>query len=201
MMRSGFTYPDLPHRRRHGPQGYATYDSYRPWLRDEFDFRCVFCLIREQWGRVSGEFDLDHYIPVSLHPDGATDYDNLLYACSVCNAAKGSHLIPDPNAVLTAREIVVHDDGTVEGINEDADRIIRVLDLNDVEYCRWRRTWLRIIALAEQYDRPLYNQLLGFPDDLPDLARLHPPGGNRRPEGIRGSSLAKRERGELPPTY
>lgn len=125
----------------------------------------------------------------------------MCYVCSFCNAAKGRHLIPDPNAVLTAREIVVHDDGTVEGINEDADRIIRVLDLNDVEYCRWRRTWLRIIALAEQYDRPLYNQLLGFPDDLPDLARLRPPGGNSRPEGIRGSSLAKRERGELPSTY
>lgn len=200
-MRSGFTYPDSPYRRRHGPLGYADYDSYRPWLRDEFDFRCVFCLIREQWGRVSGEFDVDHYIPLSIQPGGATDYDNLLYACRACNAAKGSHLIPDPTVVLTAREIVVFDDGTVEGIGEDAIRLIRVLDLNDVEYCRWRRTWLRIIDLAERYDRPLYNQLLGFPDDLPDLARLRPPGGNSRPEGIRESSLAKRERGELPPTY
>jgi len=89
----------------------------------------------------------------------------------------------------------------VEGIDEDAIRLIRVLDLNDLEYCRWRRTWLRIIDLAKRYDRPLYNQLLGFPDNLPDLARLRPPGGNSRPEGIRESSLAKRERGELPPTY
>jgi hypothetical protein len=200
-MRSGFRYPDSPHRWRHGPQGYADYDSYRPWLRDEFDYRCVFCLIREQWGRVSGEFELDHYVPLSLRPDGAADYDNLRYACRACNTAKGSRLIPDPTAVLTAREIVVHDDGSVEGISEAADRLILVLDLNDVEYCRWRRTWLRIIDLAERYDRALYNQLLGFPDDLPDLARLRPPGGNSRPEGIRESSLAKRERGELPLAY
>ncbi len=103
--------------------------------------------------------------------------------------------------MLTAREIVVHDDGTVEGTSEDADRIIRVLDLNDVDYCRWRRTWLRIIDLAEQFDRPLYRQLLGFPDDLPDLAPLRPPGGNRRPEGIQESCFAKRERGELPQMY
>jgi len=60
---------------------------------------------------------------------------------------------------------------------------------------------LRIFDLAERYDRRLYNQLLGFPDNLPDLARLRPPGGNSRPAGIRESSLAKRERGELPPTY
>ena len=200
-MSSAFAYPEKPHVRRHGPQGYGTYDSYRPWLRDEFDFRCVFCLIREQWGRVSGEFDLDHYIPVSLHPAAAEDYDNLLYACAVCNAAKGRHLVPDPTAVLTAGQIVVHDDGTVKGSGEDAERVIRVLDLNDADYCRWRKIWLRIIDLAERYDRPLFNQLLAFPDDLPDLARLRPPGGNNRPEGIRESASAKRERGELPRTY
>ena len=68
-MRSGFTYPDSPHRRRHGPLGYADYDSDRPWLRDEFDFRCIFCLIREQWGRVSGEFNVEHYVP-ALHLPG-----------------------------------------------------------------------------------------------------------------------------------
>lgn len=49
-----FNYPDAPHRRRHGPRGYADYASYRPWLRDEFTFRCVYCLLREQWGLVRG---------------------------------------------------------------------------------------------------------------------------------------------------
>jgi hypothetical protein len=200
-MRDGFAYPDSPHRRRHGPQGYATYDSYRPWLRDEFDYRCVFCLIREQWGRISGEFDVDHYLPVCIQPDGAEDYDNLLYSCAVCNGAKGRHILPDPTAVLSARQIAVHDDGTVEGMSEDAERIIRVLDLNDEDYCRWRRIWLRIIDLAEQFDRQLYSQLLGFPDDLPDLTRLRPPGGNKRPAGIWESAFAKRDRGELAQTY
>jgi hypothetical protein len=35
---TAFTYPAEPHRRRHGPQGYADAASYRPWLRDEFAF-------------------------------------------------------------------------------------------------------------------------------------------------------------------
>ena len=56
-MAVGFNYPETPHTRRHGPQGYAGYDSFRPWLRDEFSFCCVYCLVREQWGRVSGEFN------------------------------------------------------------------------------------------------------------------------------------------------
>ncbi len=40
-MTDPFSYPNRPHVRRHGPRGYANYESYRPWLRDEFSFRCV----------------------------------------------------------------------------------------------------------------------------------------------------------------
>jgi hypothetical protein len=44
-----FIYPHHPHVRRHSPRGYRDYRSYKPWLRDEFDFRCVYCLWRERW--------------------------------------------------------------------------------------------------------------------------------------------------------
>jgi hypothetical protein len=36
---NAFRYPQAPHVRRHGPRGYATAEAFRPWLRDEFDFR------------------------------------------------------------------------------------------------------------------------------------------------------------------
>jgi len=49
---SAFRYTATPHVRRHGPCGYGDVESYRPWLRDEFTFRCLYCLFREQWGRV-----------------------------------------------------------------------------------------------------------------------------------------------------
>ena len=58
---SAFEYPAAIHAWRHGPLGYAKYESYREWVRDEFSFRCVYCLLREQWGRVRGLFDLDHF--------------------------------------------------------------------------------------------------------------------------------------------
>jgi 5-methylcytosine-specific restriction endonuclease McrA len=68
--------------------GYADYASYRPWLRDEFSFRCVYCLLREQWGRVRGAYDIDHFLPVVNHVGLALDYENLVYACTTCNTAK-----------------------------------------------------------------------------------------------------------------
>ena len=50
-----FDYPDQRNEQRHGPSGYASYEPCRPWLRDEFDFRCVYCLKRETWGQVTGD--------------------------------------------------------------------------------------------------------------------------------------------------
>jgi hypothetical protein len=73
-----FVYPSTPHLRRHGPQGYADYGRYLPWLRDEFTFRCVYCLRREQWGRAVAELEIDHFLAVSLRPEFKADYDNLL---------------------------------------------------------------------------------------------------------------------------
>src|SRR5689334_22042616 len=101
-MASGFRYPSTTHSRRHGPQGYTTYHSFRPWLRDEFCFQCVYCLIREQWGRVSGEYNLDHYLPQVLQPQQRVDYENLLYSCAPCNGAKGDQVVPNPLVVMTA---------------------------------------------------------------------------------------------------
>ena len=54
-----FTYPSAPIVRRHDPIGYLDYDSFRPWLRDEFRFRCVYCLRRERWEPDLGVFEID----------------------------------------------------------------------------------------------------------------------------------------------
>jgi hypothetical protein len=198
---SAFSYPADPHVRRHGPTGYAVYESYRPWLRDEFTFRCVFCLLREQWGHLRGTFDIDHFLPVSSHPEYERVYDNLLYCCVTCNAAKGKQIVADPSLVLLAADVQVHEDGTIEGRTAAARRLIRVLGLDDAEYTEFRLLWLGIAALAERHDPQLHRQLMGFPDELPDLARLRPPTGNMRPEGIEASYFARRARGVLPEEY
>ena len=117
---AAFDYPASAHQRRHGPQGYQTAITYRPWLRDEFCFRCVYCLLREQWGRVTGEFDVEHFRAQVNSPALGLTYENLLYACHTCNLLKGNRELPDPSQVLTAEAVRVNPDGSSEGRNPDA---------------------------------------------------------------------------------
>jgi len=200
-MTAPFDYPPLRAVRRHGPRGYVDYSSYRPWLRDEFSFRCVYCLVREQWGRVRGCYDIDHFLPVARHPARATEYDNLLYSCATCNAAKGDRRVADPTTVLLRDDVRIKEDGTIEADTPEARRLIRVLGLDDAEYTEFRMLWIGIVALAFRRDRSLFLRLMGFPDDLPEPSRLRPPGGNSRPTGIADSYFRQRQRGDLPETY
>lgn len=200
-MTTPFTYPLAPHVRRHGPAGYADHASYRPWLRDEFSFRCVYCLLREQWGRVSGLFDVDHFLPVANRPDFAADYDNLLYACTTCNLAKRDQEIPDPLFVLTSTNVQVSEDGRLHTENADAACLLEILGLDTDDAVEFRMTWIGIIALTAGSNPGLHRKLMDFPMELPDLRRLRPPGGNTRPEGVNASWHARRQQGELPATY
>ncbi|HKB05158.1 MAG TPA: HNH endonuclease signature motif containing protein [Gemmataceae bacterium] len=196
-----FDYPAEPHRRRHGPAGYADLESFRPWLRDEFAFRCVYCLRRERWEPGRTAFEIDHLVPVAGAPDLARTYDNLLYTCDVCNSVKGVRLLPDPGLALLAGDVAVEADGRIVGRSRDARRMIRVLGLDDAEFTAYRARWIRIAVLSRERDPTLFGQLMGYPDDLPDLSVRRPPGGNARPEGIDASYFRRRERGELPATY
>lgn len=196
-----FVYPDSRDHRRHGPRGYARYDGYRPWLRDEFSFRCAYCLTREQWGRTTGEFDIDHFQPQRLRPNLAADYENLVYACRRCNSVKSDIATADPFFVMCRERIVTRDDGTVQGLDTEAIRLILTLDLNSPRLVEWRLTWLRIVDLASECDPLLLYKLAGYPTDLPDLKRLRPPRGNLRPEGIAKSWRAVEQRGNLPTLY
>jgi hypothetical protein len=200
-MTTPFTYPAVPQVRRHGPRGYADYDSYRPWLRDEFAFRCVYCLIRETWGPFKGVYALDHFLPLAPRADLALEYDNLLYGCVSCNLSEGSLETPDPCAVLLDPEVKVSEDGGIHATTPQAQKLIDLLGLNRPALREFRELWIRIVRLAALDDQALLRRLLGYPSDLPDLSTLRPPEGNTRPDGIRQSHLARRQRGELPDTY
>jgi hypothetical protein len=196
-----FDYPDPRSHRRHGPGGYADCESYRPWLRDDFTFRCIYCLKREQWGQVTGEFDIDHFRPQKYCPDLAADYVNLVYSCRRCNGVKLDQEVADPFAVMTGVRMRTMPDGTVRGIDAAATKLILQLDLNSPRLVQWRIMWMRIADLAQTRDRELLRRLVGFPDSLPDLRRLRPPDGNTRPIGIAESWAALAKQGMLPDHY
>lgn len=200
MNNSPFSYPKEKHVRRHGPAGYVDYQRYRPWLRDEFIFRCVYCLKRERWGTVRGTYSLDHFLPQAHHRELSLEYGNLIYACHTCNSAKRDLLIPDPCDCMLEGQVLVHEDGNIQATTQDAEKLIRLLGLDSPEYCEFRRLWIDIIALAGRKKPDLFKRLMQYPDNLPDLQRLRPP-KNTRPQGIHNSYLARREKGVLPETY
>lgn len=196
-----FAYPADPHVRRHGPRGYTALESHRPWLRDEFCFRCVYCLSRETWGKFSGEFAIDHFVPESRSPELALSYDNLLYCCVTCNAVKAARAIPDPCRVLIAGRVTVDESGTLVSTDRDALHLIKLLHLNHRRMVAFRKLWIEAVRLAHDHDPLFLRRVLGFPANLPNLDGLQPPGGNTRPEGIDRAYAFLRERGELPETY
>lgn len=200
-MSAPFEYPAISHTRRHGPVGYLDYESYRPWLRDEFAFRCVYCLLREVWGPAKGNYEIDHFVPTVYRADFMFEYDNLLYTCSTCNLSKGQAITPDPLTHLVAPEVRVSEDGSMDANTKDAKKLIDLLGLNRPSLRELRELWIRILRLAELHDQALKHRILSYPEHLPDLSVLRPPNGNNRLEGIEQSHFARRQRGELPPTY
>lgn len=200
-------YPMTPHVRRHGPMGYTDYRSFKPWLRDEFAFRCVFCLARERWSPLGAtSFGVEHVNPRSLAPQLEWAYDNLLYACSVCNSYKQDQRLPlDPCEEAYGLHVRIGADGVAEALTRAGKGLIKLLELNRAELLRYRQEMLWLVASADwepKGDVAVYlRSKMAYPDDLPDLASLSPPGGNTRPDGAQACYFALRQRSELPATY
>ncbi|ETX03548.1 MAG: hypothetical protein ETSY1_46895 (plasmid) [Candidatus Entotheonella factor] len=193
-----FVYPQQIPGRKHGPQGYAYYEAYRDWLRDEFSFRCAYCLMREPWLRGSSGFQIDHSIPQAQYPAGILDYDNLVYTCPWCNQAKAGIAVPNPAEVAYGKALQVNEDGIIQAKNDLGLLLIEGLKLDHPELTSQRRLVLRIVRLAEAKNSvSVILNLLGYPDDLPNLRRKRPPAGNTRPDGIHSSCYQLRYRGEL----
>jgi HNH endonuclease len=196
-----YAYPPSQHQRRHGPDGYQDYDSYRPWLRDEFTFRCVYCLYREQWPRErQRSWDIDHFTPQVVNPDLTLTYDNLLYVCASCNSIKSSKDLPDPCGVAIASSLQVDKTGKITALTKEAKILVDVLRLDSEERTMIRRDMIEIIDLAATHKRTLHRRLMGYPQDLPDLSKFKP-AQNTRQAGINDSFFARHQRGELDEIY
>ena len=203
-----FTYPDRRHSRKHGPSGYRDYTSFKPWLRDEFRFRCVYCLERERWSS-SGHaaFAVDHVRPQG-NPEFASlvcDYKNLVYACNRCNSAKRDQLLLNPCKVWMSRHLSIAEDGAIVGLTTEGRHLVNCLGLATPQSQGIRQRCLRILSLYranpnDPHVRALYVDYFGYPDDLPNLAALRPT-RNTRPTGIVDAYFRQREEGRLPETY
>ena len=201
-----FRYPPTPHIRRHSPVGYSSYQQFRPWLRDEFCFRCVYCLRREVWAFQDSDFELDHDVAKSLAPELCREYTNLVYACHNCNKRKSNKRLPSPSEVGygACMEVTLAGPsvGEIRALNDDGVRLIDELSLDGVKITATRRTYIGITRSLERYDRPLFFVWMGFPIELPDLSNVRPqPKSNSLPLGVEQSWFVRKLRDDLPTIY
>ena len=196
---AAFDYP-LPVERRHGPLGYVDYTSFKPWLRDEFAFRCLYCLTRERWFPIGHEgFSVEHFIAQSIAPALRHKYENLFYVCCACNAARREIALPfDPTQEPLSAHVRITRAGVAEALTIEGAQFIDICRLNRPARVDFRRRLFNLLATAQE---DVLLDWLAYPDDLPDLSTQRPPAGNARPSGLAESHFERRRRDELPLVY
>lgn len=204
---SVFDYPDNQRTRRHAPRGYKTFRAFKPWLRDEFDFRCVYCLCREVW-EPNGHngFSVEHIIPRSLAPELLCVYENLAYACCTCNSAREDAILPiDLSLDSLAEHIELSERGDVVAQTPQGAKLIEILQLNRPSLVDFRIRLKSLLGWLTGLESPtaeiIASEWLAFPENLPNLALSRPPQGNERPHGLAETAFERRRRGTMPKFY
>ena len=197
-----YAYPATPHVRCHGPSGWADYQKYRPWLRDEFAFRCVYCLDREVWRDMRERLHIDHFHPQALQPGLRCEYTNLLYLCPACNGLKRDSLLPNPWEVALGDCLQLHADGRIEARNADGEWLVDVLALDEPPARKRRRLIMGAVLSLAETNWPGFVEWMGYPEDLPDLTdKMYTPPSNTKPEGVARSHYERKRNGVLPEVY
>src|SRR6266404_4890705 len=170
-----FSFPSSAPGRRHGPAGYGNYQEYKDWLRDEFVFRCVYCLERETWyPSRKAAFSVEHIIPQAQRPDLICEYENLAYACLRCNCLKQQIETLDPTRVGLGAHICFQPDGSVVGPTDEGREFILLFHLNVAPATKVRNEMMAILRLKGRYPddvevNKLVREKFGYPVELPDL--------------------------------
>jgi len=71
--------------RKHHPPYSKDYTKYKPYLRQDFNYRCAYCTIHE--GEFGGlrNFVVEHFRPRWKFSELECEYTNLYYACRIYN--------------------------------------------------------------------------------------------------------------------
>ena len=185
-----FEYPKVRLTRRHAPVYGRDWEPYRDWLRDEFEFRCVYCLRREQWIGRRAMFAIDHIVPRAAG-GAALDYRNLAYACARCNSAKDDNPVPHPEENAYGKCVEVDDEGNIRWQNREGRLLVRSVKLDEPEIIRLRKDEIRLLRNLARHEPERFRERMSNPDDLPDLKNRRPE-KNSKPESWRSSAHARK---------
>lgn len=184
-----FAYPTARLRRKHGPAYHSHWEQYRDWLRDEFEFRCAYCLRRERWIGRRANFAIDHIVP---RAEGGAPlvYGNLAYACSRCNSAKADNPVPHPEQVAYGHCVQIDDEGNIRWLNREGRLLVRSVRLAEPEITRLRNDELHYLRNLARHEPKRFEERMAYPDDLPDL-RSKRPDANSKPMSWKASAHAR----------
>ncbi len=194
MKPSPFPYPKAPLIRRHAPVYENQWEPYRDWLRDEFEFRCAYCLRRERWIGRYANFDIDHIVS-RKNGGAALDYGNLAYACHRCNLAKGKKQVPHPEKVAYGACVEVDDEGNIRWRNRQGRLLVRSVRLDEPEITNLRKKELSYLRNLFRHEPEHFREHMSDPDDLPDLKNKNPD-TNSKPASWKTSAHARRDQAE-----
>jgi len=85
-------------RRSQPARLYRDYTEYRALLRQDFHYRCAYCLTHEYFVGGEAGCTIDHHRPLRgphARPDLLAEYTNLYWCCRECNENKGD-IWPSP---------------------------------------------------------------------------------------------------------
>lgn len=146
-----FRYPKTRHIRRQKPPQYMRYQSYKRFLRLEFEQKCIYCCRPDSVHPSDHKtYAVEHYWPKEHFPEKKCDYDNLFYACAMCNSYKDDYwpqnedepFFPNP-CDHTMGDHVLFDNCVVVAFSAPGAFMQETLQLNDEALVMWRRshTW------------------------------------------------------------
>lgn len=184
---SPFIYPKDCHVRKEKPPKYKTRRLFKPFLRREFEQKCVYCRMPDTM-KGQESFAVEHYLPKDEFPHLEFEYKNLFYACLPCNSYKGDFFpdlkhpdkgpfIPNPCEHSMFEHLRFRAE-KAEARTNAGQFTIDLLNLNDPEVMAYRSFIIRTFKLV----KTKINKLQGTIDHIDDFGA---------PEGISTDELKK----------
>ncbi|SEB27626.1 HEPN domain-containing protein [Paenibacillus sp. 276b] len=154
-------------------------------LRQESQNRCVYC--RQNVG-ITSKGNLNNFYPKSLYPALAYDWDNIFFACDICDRRK-KNTDPILNGELTIlhpvyddieSQLIEKEDGTIHGNNTKAANTIDLFDLNRQELIDQRQRNRLVRMLIEDgyleassvINNDFYNNFVESIENLESMSSL-----------------------------
>ncbi|WP_156170503.1 HNH endonuclease [Luteimonas sp. FCS-9] len=171
-----FRYPQERHVRSYKPKKFKRYQTYKKFVRREFQRTCVYCRQPDS-SAPNLNFGVDHFRPKADSRFAAllNEYSNLYYCCAGCNSRKGNYwpatpaepMFVNPCDDVMSRHLKFEAaSGEIKALSDSGLHMEELLELNSPENVAYRRSTLRIMSLIESQIATLLSERTKFEDAL-----------------------------------